>query len=272
MSDRSASGSLDRFCLRCGRFLWSFWRTAALTIMMLFAGCANGDFGRVRPSLVTDDMHAWVGKEAPNRKNKPSSQFPLTDAERQLRDLAYPLIAPPYDRQRWYSVLAEYGLIGSANHPYPDRSAYATQLMTTAVRSQNARYSKLIDDVRNDVTRVDPFFAVARFVIDMDRKREQTLVRYSASNVEARGDARARVAENSAVIDWVQGSLCARVASYQLALEQLAVAAPSTMAIEVERSLTLMRSRLAAHTNILRPDATDPSACFTDAPARTVSK
>ena len=111
MSDRPASSSLDRFCLRSEQVLWSFWRAAALTIMMLFAGCANGDFGRVRPSLVGDDMHAWVGREAPNRKNKPASQFPLTDAERQLRDLAYPLIAPPYDRQRWYSVLAEYGLI-----------------------------------------------------------------------------------------------------------------------------------------------------------------
>ena len=37
-------------------------------------------------------------------------EFPLTDEERQLRDLAYPLIEPPYDRQRWYSVLGEYGV------------------------------------------------------------------------------------------------------------------------------------------------------------------
>jgi hypothetical protein len=269
MSDPSASRFLEKFRRRCPRLQWSCWRTAALATLMLFAGCASGDFGRVRPSLVNDDMHAWVGREAPNRKNKPPSHFPLTDAERQLRDFAYPLIEPPYDRQRWYSVLAEYGLTGAATYPYPDRSAYAARLMTTAVRSQNARYSKLIEDVRNDVARVDPFFAVARYVVDMDRKREQTLVRFAASNVEARGDARARIAENSAVIDWVQGSLCARAASYQLALEQLAVAAPSPMAAEVERSLTLMRSRIAAHNNVPRPAA---SPCSADAPARTVSK
>ncbi len=29
-----------------------------------------------------------------------------------LRDLAYPLIEPPYERQRWYSVLNEYGFRG----------------------------------------------------------------------------------------------------------------------------------------------------------------
>ncbi len=247
---------------------WSCWRTAALASLLLFAGCANGDFGRVRPSLVSDDMHAWVGREAPNRKNKPPAQFPLTDAERQLRDFAYPLIEPPYDRQRWYAVLAEYGHTGAANYPYPDRSAYAARLMTTAVRSQNARYSKLIEDVRNDATRIDPFFTVARYVVGMDRKREQTLARFAAWNVEARGDARARIAENAAIIDWVQGSLCARAASYQLAIEQLALAAPSPMAVEVERSLTLMRSRLAVHNNVPRPHA---SPCSAGVMAQTVS-
>ena len=48
----------------------------------------------------------------------------LTDEERTLRDLAYPLIEPPYDRNKWYSVLGELG-IGSRPWPYPDRSAYA---------------------------------------------------------------------------------------------------------------------------------------------------
>jgi hypothetical protein len=33
--------------------------------MSLLCGCtANGDFGRVRPSLVSDDMHAWIGRDA----------------------------------------------------------------------------------------------------------------------------------------------------------------------------------------------------------------
>ena len=272
MSHRTSSNFPGKLCLHRERWQLSVWRTGALATLMLFVGCASGDFGRVKPSLVSEDMHAWVGKESPNRKGKPPSQFPLADAERRLRDLAYPLIEPPYDRQRWYSVLAEYGLIGAANYPYPDRSAYAGRLMETAVRSQNARYFKLIEDVRNDVARIDSFFAVARYVVDMDRKRGQTLVRFAASNVEAQGDARARIAENSAVIDWVKGSLCARAASYQLALEQLAVVAPSPMAVEVERSLSLMRSRLAAHDSVLGQNASGASSCFIDAMAQTVSK
>ena len=54
-------------------------------------------------------------------------QHQLTDEERRLRDLAYPLIDPPYDRNQWYSALGELGL-GSRVWPYPDRSEYATRL------------------------------------------------------------------------------------------------------------------------------------------------
>jgi len=241
------------------------WRALGLAALLLLVGCANGDFGRVKSSLVNDNMHNWVGRDAPARKNKPASQLALTDAEHQLRDLAYPLIEPPYDRQRWYSVLAEYGFIGAADVPYPDRTAYATKLLATPVRSHTARYAKLVEDIRNDVIRVDPFFAVARYVIEMDKKRIQSLDRFGAPNKETRDDVRARVAENFAVIDWVQKSLRARAASYQLALERLVVEVPSPMAAEAERAITLLQTRIAAHQGILHPamaSAASPPAPF----------
>ena len=257
MSTETPSSLLNS-CLHNRAPAW--WRCScalALGVPILFAGCAGGDFGRVRPSLVKDDMHAWVGTDAPGRNNRPPSQFPLTDAERQLRDLAFPLIEPPYDRQRWYNVLAEYGLTGRGEMPYPDRTAYAKQLLTTPVRSQYARYARLSEDIRNDVVRVDPFFAVARYVIDMDKKREQSLSRFAAANKDANVDARIRVKENIAVIAWVQNSLRARVASYQLALERLVVEAPSPTAADAERSLTLLQTRIAVHGNVLHPEVAD---------------
>ena len=94
--------------------------------------CPNGDFGRVRPSLLTDDMHAWVGRDAAREHGAPVSLFPLTDDELLLRDLAYPLIEPPYDRQRWYSVLGEYGMTACFRPEWYhcDPTAYAARLMT----------------------------------------------------------------------------------------------------------------------------------------------
>ena len=86
-------------------------------MLALLAGCANSDFGEVNQTLVTDDIHDWLGRNAPPANAEPSN-FEYTDDERALRDNAYPLIEPPYDRQQWYSVAGEYGL-DQFNHGGP---------------------------------------------------------------------------------------------------------------------------------------------------------
>jgi hypothetical protein len=88
------------------------WRRHALVFasLGLLAACANSDFGEVNPVLVTDGIHDWIGRDR-SVKPVPPSKFEYTDDERALRDNAYPLIEPPYDRQQWYSVTGEYGLI-----------------------------------------------------------------------------------------------------------------------------------------------------------------
>ena len=84
---------------------------AIIIALVVLAGCSSlGDFDRLHPVLVTDDIHAWVGQEAAVRAVAPISLYHLTEEERTLRDLAFPLIEPPYDRQRWDAVLYEYGI------------------------------------------------------------------------------------------------------------------------------------------------------------------
>jgi hypothetical protein len=56
-----------------------------------------------------------------------------------------------------------------------------------------------------------------------------------------------RMRENQAIVRWVQTSVNERVASYRLALERMVIAAPSPMAVEAERSLTLLQQRAGAH-------------------------
>ena len=85
------------------------------------------DFGEVRPTLVSDGIHDWVGPYA-SATRKPSN-FELTDDERALRDLGYPLIEAPYDRQQWYSVAGEYGVFRPNRGPAFDRTAYANRLL-----------------------------------------------------------------------------------------------------------------------------------------------
>jgi hypothetical protein len=223
------------------------WLASAAALGLL-PGCGTyGDFGRLRPTLVYDDIHAWMGPAAaPGPATKIAWRHQLTDEERTLRDLAYPLIEPPYDRNTWYSVIGEYGG-GKRPFVYPDRSAYASRLFTTAYRSQSARYNRLIEDIRNDVTRLDPFFSAARYVGQMDRKREKALAYVTRLTPEEHANTLQRINENHNIVVWVQQSLVERARSYRIALERMVIAAPSPIAVEAERSLALLNQRIGGY-------------------------
>jgi len=223
----------------------SIVRSVYAVILLSLGACANGDFGEVKPSLVREDTHDWVGVEAVGSISGSRSRFELTEDERQLRDLAYPLIEPPYDRQRWYSIAGEYGLLNLGRRF--DRTAYPDHLFTTPFRSVNGRYAQLIDDIRNDTTRLPQFFETAARVVDIDRKRQQSLRYIGGLTGGDQREAMQRVRENAAIIRMVQASLEGRADAYQLAMERLVLMTPSPQAVDVERTLTQMRVHLARY-------------------------
>lgn len=208
-------------------------------------GCAGGDLGRVRSSALNDDMHSWIGAEATGSIGQRASDFQLTDAEHQLRDLAYPLIEPPHSRPAWKGVFGNYEPI-----PAPwrqdvrfDQTAYGRRLIDEAHRSPASRYSQLIDDVRDDLTRFDPFFAAAAAVGDYDGKRNKSLKYISSLSRREYDDAIARMEENRLVVKWVQVRLKQRVASYKWALERLIVHSPDDKAADANRLIAELASR-----------------------------
>ena len=141
-------------------------RRIRILLCIPFIGCLNTDFGRVRPSLQSDDIHSWMGPAVTERYGEAESAFRLTDEERTLRDMAYPLIEPPYERQRWYSVLNEYGTGGifQPNWWIYDVSSYTQEMFAVPSRSTETYYARLIEDIRNDIVRIPPFALVARRV------------------------------------------------------------------------------------------------------------
>ena len=191
-------------------------------------------------------MHDWVGRDAVGSIGLPPSAFPLTDDELQLRDLAYPLIQPPYDRQRWYSVLGEYGLL-SAPPPFPqfDGLDYWANLEVYYRRSEASAYAQVATDARNDVVRIGPFFTVAARVGYMDHKRAKSLALVSILSVSERDHAVLRNNENATVIAWVCRSLQDRAGAYRYSLERLVIAVPSPAALDSERAITLLETRTA---------------------------
>ena len=228
---------------------------AALLMAAALGGCASGDFGRVRADMRNDDMHRWVGAEANTSLGKRASEFSLTEYERQLRDLAYPLIEPPMSRPAWKNVFGEYKPIAP---PWKqgvqfDRTLYGRRLIDEPHRSHSSRYSVLMDDVRNDLTRFQPFYASAGRVIDLDRKRGEALKLVSQLSPQEKADAIARMDENALIVQWVEQCLEQRVASYRWALERLVIHYPDGMAAQAEMLITELASQAFAAAGSSRP-------------------
>jgi hypothetical protein len=241
---------------------------AVLLGFFALAGCSSiGDFGRLQRFYVRDDIHDWVGQEAAVRAGAPISAGRLTEDERTLRDLAFPLIEPPYDRQRWDAVVYEYGLDRSFRRQLwiDDPTIYYAHLHGSFHRSSAARYSQLMDDIRNDIERIDPFLTIARRVVDLDRRREAAMPHVADLTPDEGFNAQARVGENALVIAWVQHALVERCASYRFALEHLAVAEPEPAAADADHVLTQLQQRLAANNLVAPPH-------FAEAPGAVVAR
>jgi hypothetical protein len=210
-------------------------------------GCAGGDFGRTRGDFRNDDMHRWLGIEATGSVGLRASQYQLTDKERLLRDLAYPLIEPPHSRPAWKSVFGDYKPLPSPWRQTPvfDRTAYGRQLIDEPHRSYTSRYSQLIDDVRDDITRFEPFFANAIRVLDLDRKRNASLKLVSELSPRERDDAVARMEENTLIVQWVTQCLEQRISSYRWALERLVIQGPDNIAAEADRLINELAAQTA---------------------------
>jgi hypothetical protein len=252
-------------------FIWRR-RVMAIAVLSLLGGCGttNGDFGEVQPYLVSDGIHDWVG---PYATGSVPSKFELTDDERALRDLAYPLVDPPYDRQQWYSVAGEYGLYRPARGPAFDRTAYAkwllsgdgpsplarysaklegvrhdvTTFLSPHERSPSVRYARLMDDVRNDMTQLPQFFETATRVLDIDQKRRKSMALISALSPAERKNAEQRMRENASIVVLVREKLTQREASYRFALERLVIQTPSGQAADVERSINQLQAQIARY-------------------------
>jgi hypothetical protein len=224
---------------------FSAWRPLCVFgALALLAGCASSDFGELNQTLVTDGIHDWLGRDSLKSHPIPPSAFEYTDDERALRDNAYPLIEPPYDRQKWNSVAGEYGVRRKTE---TDRHVYYERLFDECHRSPAAVYARLIDDIRNDTTRLSQFFETAGRVIDIDDKRARSL---SYVRELGKGDyvnAQRRMRENAHVVELVRWSLEDRVLAYQYVLERLVIVTPMAQAVEVERLLNQLKATIARY-------------------------
>jgi len=215
---------------------------AVAALATLLGGC-SGDFDRPRPLVFGEDSTFGV----PLALVEPThSQFAFTDAERRMRELAYPLLLPPDGGGLWELVpvdLSYVAVMADQGPPY-DIKAYGTTLMTIPARSEVERYARLIDAITADMSVIDHFNPTARHVLDGDGERLRNLSAVPGLTEAERQSARARVAENARIIKRVGACLRLRAAAYRYAAQRLAIAVPSHLLADVDRKLATYERRI----------------------------
>lgn len=228
-------------------------RAVLLCVLAGLSACgpATGDFGRPKPSVVHDALMPAAGDALARQRGEPVSAYRLTDNEREMRDLAWAVVMPPLAEQRRDRVLVELRRtrILPADRARLDKASYVEALIATSYRSSAARYAKLIDDVVNDTSRVEPFFEQASLVYDDDRARERALGHALEVRPDERENALARIDENRLLIAWVRDSFEERLAAYRYALDRLVIETPDRASIEAARAI----EAFAAVLRSLRP-------------------
>jgi hypothetical protein len=231
------------FLLRLGQ------AAALISAALSCAAWTTGDFGRPR-SLFGEDQF-WpptiLGFPLTPPAGAPVFAMEPTDDEKVLRKLAYNLLVPPYEGELWRKLPIEvtFGSVLEYDGPPYDYHAYAGALMTLPVRSTASRWSRLIDDIRNDMLRMEEFFAVAYRVVDMDQKRERSLAYIKELSPAEVAAVHLRMGDNARIIARVRLMLGVRAKSYRFALERLVILAPSPVAVDVERLLVTFEAAVA---------------------------
>ena len=213
---------------------------AAVLVGLALAACARetGDFGRAKPNALDDEVKPWLGGMiARHGRDELVSDFNRTDREGTLRDRAWAIVRAPHVNDWFGHLLVE----GERTRILPeidsrfDPAGYYAYLRRDPFRSSEARWNRLMTDLRADTALVGPFWGEARRVREDDRQRLSTLDGRSDVRPEELRDAYARIDENARVVDWVWRALRFRRAAYRIAIDRMEVETPTDRLWEANR-------------------------------------
>lgn len=208
-------------------------RVAVLLILVAgLGGCARetGDFGRAKPNTLDDRIMPFLGDAvARHGRDELVSDFNRTDREGTLRDRAWALVRAPHVEDWFGHMLVE----GQRTRILPEidsrfePAGYYAYLRRDPFRSSEARWNRLLADMRADTGLVGPFWDEARRVRQDDQLRLRAVDGRRDVAAEELRDATARVEENARVVDWAWRALRFRLAAYRMAIDRIMVETPS---------------------------------------------
>lgn len=215
---------------------------------------STGDLGRARPSPASDAFWKPLGRQVASLRNEPASSFPWTDEEAELRSRAHRFLMPQDDRGEFDRALVHFKqnrlypyLYGNeteesylekvTNFQTPHHQGYGERLLQDNYRSTPGRYYRILQDIAYDRATWPEVCAVASRVRQADERRLKALPQIRERSPQDVANVADRVAENEALIQWVDVAMVNRLKAYRYALEHLVIAIPHAAAVDAEMAL-----------------------------------
>lgn len=200
-----------------------------------------GDFGRVKPGVLNDEIIPETDRLMRRLGNQPVSDFNITDQEREMHDRVYRfLVARHY--VDWAFDYEQVIFVAGVFSSRPDKfDLYYRRLSHERYASSRVRFNTIADDVGADLLTLPTTFQAICAVIEIDRQRAVAATELDDIEPRMIKQMRLRQAENDLYIGRFVAALGYRYGSYSYALDHFLVETPHGEAVEVDERL----SRLA---------------------------
>lgn len=214
-------------------------KVALLAALPVLAGChQTGDLGRLEPNFFNTRVQPPIGKGSATGRGEPTSYLPVTDDERDLKNLAYVMVAAPdiYGWRQGKIPYARWHRIAPPNPHYDPVNAYHDRLVNMPFASEASRFNRLMGDLEKERKATLRFGRTAERVLLADRERAERLYSDAALDPARRAAAEDRIGENELLICLAMDSVQQRLHGYRYAIRHLYVETPSPLAVEAHRA------------------------------------
>lgn len=200
-----------------------------------------GDFGRVKPGVLNDEIIPQTDRLMRRLGNQPISNFNITDEEREMHNRVYRFLIARHAKD-WAFDYEQIIFVAGVFSSRPDKvDLYYRWLTGERYASSRVRYNTIADDIGADLLTLPTTFAAICAVIEIDRQRAVAAAEIGDIEADMITEMHRRKGENDLYIGRFIAALGYRYGSYSYALDHFLVETPHGEAIEVDERL----SRLA---------------------------
>jgi hypothetical protein len=217
------------------------WLAAAILALLPVAPAQAqqlGDFGRMEPGFVNDELLPLVDPNRKGMNGKAVDGFNLTDEEVEMRDRVWRFLVAPHAKDWAWPYSAEIRPARAGGGTDKQVGKYYRWLTGERYASSRVRYNTMAAHVGADNGTLLGTFRSICAVIEVDRQRGVAVAEIDDLEPEmlARVDKRDRL--NGAFISRFILALNFRYQSYQYALDHFLVETPHQEAVKVDTALT----------------------------------